>query len=311
VRRYRLLWLGVLIVAFIAWSGAAFAAEPTLLQWWQGMFGSSSLPNNYDLNGDFPNAPYASGWNDEAALANLTSHSWWDGWAGYTYLHVEYAGWQSHTDFGIYDVSDVGESASDTYTAYPGTTWGGNNAPAQTDAARLAAGLVEIFDGGDSPGTYYPGSPKASPPPWDASNTFTVPEDEFGFWLDSRADTANVSQGIWFTNPLLNDAVDDTRGEKDNDVGDLTTPYQQCRVFQHPDYDTGWGWIMAWADWDVSQVEYQNNMTYEPDWNDLIVSLVRLDQNYNANFEDSPELGTWALLLCTGALGGWIRRRRR
>jgi hypothetical protein len=27
--------------------------------------------------------------------------------------------------------------------------------------------------------------------------------------------------------------------------------------------------------------------------------------------DDAPELGTWALLLCTGALGGWVRRRRR
>jgi len=27
-------------------------------------------------------------------------------------------------------------------------------------------------------------------------------------------------------------------------------------------------------------------------------------------WDNSPELGTWALLLCTGALGGWIRRRR-
>jgi hypothetical protein len=27
--------------------------------------------------------------------------------------------------------------------------------------------------------------------------------------------------------------------------------------------------------------------------------------------DDAPELGTWALLLSTGALGGWLRRRRR
>ena len=27
--------------------------------------------------------------------------------------------------------------------------------------------------------------------------------------------------------------------------------------------------------------------------------------------DDAPELGTWALLLATGALGGWVRRRRK
>jgi len=26
--------------------------------------------------------------------------------------------------------------------------------------------------------------------------------------------------------------------------------------------------------------------------------------------DDSPGLATWALLVCTGALGGWMRRRR-
>ena len=47
------------------------------------------------------------------------------------------------------------------------------------------------------------------------------------------------------------------------------------------------------------------------DFQDLIVSFVALDANYQEHFrDDSPELGTWALLLATGALGGWIRRRR-
>lgn len=299
--------LGFTVGPALAWTGTG--GEPTFLEWWQSRFGVSSNPNSYDLNGDFPNAPYSWGaTGDETALSGLSAYSWFDGWSGYTYLQIEYSGWDAHSDFGIYDVSDSGEGEPDGYAAYTGS---GNNAPAQTDLARSNAGLVKIFDASKLPGSYYPGPPNPTAPTWGPSNTFVVPKGEFGFWFDCRANSPNVNQGIWFTNPLLNDAVDDNNAEPDNDVGSGTafTPYQQCRVFQHPEYAPGWGWILAWEDWDASQIEYQNQPRTEVDYQDLIVSFVRLDDSYTAH-PPTPEASTWLLLLATGAVGGWIRRRR-
>lgn len=284
MRYSRLLWLGMMLVAVVAWSGDAYAlwdgieghgsgtgGEPTLDEWWEYRFGVGSNPNNYDLNGNFPNNPPGYNWGvggDEIALGNLGSVEWLNGWYSYTYLEVEYSGWETASSFGYYDYSG--------------------------DEGAMARNTTPIFTGIDSDGTRYP-----SP-----SGSWTVPTGYFGFWMDvTNSPFLSQYGGMWYTGYAHNDAVDGGTGPDNEGL------YQQCRVFQHPEYDGGWGWILAWADWDGSQIEAQGQATTEPDFQDLIVSFVALDEYGKEH--PVPELGTWTLLLATGAFGGWIKRRRR
>lgn len=277
-----LMGLIVLVLVFAAFAGPASAAEPTVYQWWVATFGAdaswadvNTWAGNYVLNGTSWRPQLYQDPDDSSGAYDLTTYMWTDGWdTKEVKLQVEYAGWASGNRFGFFDVSDADDTPADTWVA-------------MTD--------YELF----------PGSATAG-----ATTTFTVPDGLFGFWLDSTK-KGGQNGGVWYTDPQYNNPVLDDRAEPDNRVGesvgptgDTAPPFMQAVVMEYPSValpSQNWtGWIIAWADWDLSQIEYHS--ANEADYNDMVVSIVR-----------TPELPPSALLMLSMLPLGltYLRGRRR
>ncbi len=71
------------------------------------------------------------------------------------------------------------------------------------------------------------------------------------------------------------------------------------------DVSTGAGDVTSWAD-----AEFVFAQSPAPTMQVTAVPGGDVEYGTLPPGDDSPEPATWALLLCTGALGGWIRRRR-
>ncbi len=267
----------------------ACAGEPNIYEWWLDEFGSDPTwateelwVQNYVLNsqnGTWRASEYQD--PDESGSGyDLTSYIWVDGWENKEVrLEVEHAGWRWGNTFGIYDISDAAESGSDPWTA---------------------GVYYTLFDGSDSAGAT-------------AATYMDVPDGQFVFWLDSRTPGGD-NGGRWVTDPSMNSPNLDCRCEPDNissetgGSGDVDPPFMQCVVLEHPTAEFG-GWILAWADADVSQGEHMFGWHWaggccasEPDYNDMIVSM-----------QKTPELPPSALLgLSMLPLGiAYLRGRRR
>lgn len=135
-----------------------------------------------------------------------------------------------------------------------------------------------------------------------ATASMTAPDGTFGFYADSSAN--GKRGGLWYTDASINAPVFDSDSEPDNSSTELTSPFMQAVVMKHPTA-TWEGWIIAWADADLSQGEHMFGGSWavsEPDYNDMIVSIER-----------TPELPPSALLM-VGSLPlgmAYIRGRRR
>ena len=98
-----------------------------------------------------------------------------------------------------------------------------------------------------------------------------------------------------------------------------------CNEFgdNKPEYNTQTNWT-SWKKYDTNSLtsdtwhEVKPFKQYpirdcQPRW--MTVHMTFVDVPYvddlRVEGECTPELGTWALLLATGAIGGWIKRRRR
>jgi hypothetical protein len=189
-------------------------------------------------------------------------------------MRVEYAGWAGSNTFGWYEYSGAwGSSSIDRY---------------------------EIFDGSATTGTTWSSLTHG----WYGDHTYTYPS-RWGFYLGTSA-------GYWYSE----DAQNDRTGYADQ---------RHLEVFDHPTVTDAY--VLCWEDMNRgswgddnsdtirnTHLEFENATNYdyhgEPDYQDMILTYQRIRYG-QGEWDDSPELGTWALVLCAGVLGGWLKSRRK
>jgi len=249
-----------------------------MLQGWSAPGSGDLVTDSDDLNVNGAGYHGATGdlgtWQDGDALSNM---------------RVEYAGYASQNSFGWYE--------------YDGGSWGSGNIV-----------LHEIFDGSATSGSSWTSVSDG----WYGDHTYNRP-DQWGFYIHTpEGDT-------WYSEWSLNSYESTT---------DDTAHRRHFEVFDHPVLSDAWVLCMedlganSWHGYDASDFETYNTSTNnplfswgrghtgsstnqeEPDFQDMILTFQRVEYQ-QGDWDNSPELGTWMLLLATAAFGGWLKRRRK
>ena len=308
--RHYSLWTVLIVIAALGLTVGSAVAETSVYQWWQNT--SRGDTNNFWLDfstdGDNSTGKHSNG--------HYENGLWYNG-DGYACIQVEWAGNQDYNHFGWFG----GYINAGVYTAI-NTDTGGNRVAQKTwdldgDSTSETYGLYEIFSGSDdeTTGAWY--SPTGDLD-WDWKN----PPDFWGFYLDANEST------YFYSRYALNAAY----ASKPNEANGA----HQLQVFDDPAGGTsnstletsedGFQWVLCWEDlgpgsWgggDHTTFDYGGSpgsnhigdqaAPTEPDYQDMILTFKRIGPWDDPNF--TPEPGTWLLLLASGAIGGWIRRRR-
>jgi len=323
--RHSGLWTLLIVIATVGLTvGPALAAEDSVYDWWLSEFGTALV--QYDLDTDSNSTTggggsggyYGAGFDADGDDAADYWGVWHNGDA-YSEIEIELSGWDNVTSFGWYGWDLSGS----TYTAIDDTTRN-NYTISPILHGTTSFGLYEIFSGSDAQNATWTSVTDS----WFNDHTYDAPE-MWGFYLKGN-------DGYWFSEWALNDRTGSYQNQR------------SLEVFDYPGHETtGTKWVLGWeveerAGWDDDGWNYDgdiynmndhyafemwgapvspdgglgnakpydnDNTTAEPDYQDMILSFERLEYTQH-DWDNSPELGTWALLLCTGALGGWIRRRR-
>jgi len=246
--------------------------------------------NQYDLYD--PEPTFAEWWNDEGLAAqydNVDGKNWddkygvecYDNWLDFNtpYSHYEGGIWSNGDAFSELEIEFTSGYEGHIFGWYPEGT------PSQKHV---------IFSGDDGPGDSWRSIDDTSFPP----------SGNWGFYYTTSAGTF-YSDNAW-----------------------------DAQVFEHPRWNTGYGWVVGWEDqtgrdhtrfedpnsdddWsDMGTFAYHNTgyAFEEPDYQDLVITFRRATYGSDGPYtpgDNSPEPGTWILLLATGAVGGLLRRRRK
>jgi len=227
-------------------------------------------------------------------------------------IRVEWAGYRNTNEFGWYE--------------YTGDSWGTGNIT-----------HYPIFTGSDDAGTTWSNvlgwndgsewDTRGGTHGWYRDGDMRVHPERWGFYLYVPDESGDP---YWYSEWSLN-----TEG------GAYTNWYDQrhVEIFDDPRAGHPYGYVLCWEDlahsgWhghdardfedydaNTNDPQYSwgqghtwdggssSSASEEPDYQDMILTFELYD--YEGPYDDSPELGTWALLLATAAFGGWLKRRRK
>lgn len=282
LRHYRLVIVTLVAVVISVAPALANTAEPSFAQWWNDTKDWDDIYGRYCfqewLNFDDQHSHYRRGI--------------WGNGDGFSELEIELTSNLDNQVFGWY-----------TRTGYDDGTTPGT--------------LYQIFSGGADAGAT-----------WNTlgdSNWVSTSPAYWGFYYQ-------VAGKTYYSDPDLNNSTNWDYGVR-------------AEVFSHPRYYDGYAWAIGWEDGDIPNnngtqdhcffedpagdgndnpdPDY-GNMTdlgtkawgmdglttaNEPDFQDLVVTFRRCEEGTTYTPE-VPEPGTWILLLASGAVGSFIRRRR-
>ncbi len=323
MRRLSILIAAMFAVALVA--TPAFAAENSVYDWWSAAFPSDALTQG-ELDTDVNSTTSGAGYYGAGYTAGGTTYKGvWHNGDAFTEIRVELAGWRNINSFGWYGW-DLGTSGYTPINDSRRTT----EYDIRGDGSPF--GLYEIFPGTAGSGATWTSVTNS----WFNDHSYDAPE-MWGFYI-------HTNHGTWFSEWAYNDRtsyadqrhleVFDHPGHGHNNNGTKGTKWVLCwEDLRRSSWDTGYYDGSKWttATWQNSEGDtslrndhnvfenwgshftnpYDNdNVTAEPDYQDMILTFERFSYQQH-DWDDSPELGTWALLACTGVFGGLLRRRRR
>jgi len=296
------------------WTTDGLLYSTTTNSWYQGKnwddkYGTSTSDAWRDFSQDTDGSPahshYQNGiWNNGDAFSELeleltssnqlSSQSFgWFGWdssgSGSAIDDGTGEGYQGNVSLSL-DIDGDGTSETDTF------------------------GLYQVFSGSDGMGTTW-----QSP-----TNSFgALLPDYWGFWYKNT--TKDYDPGTSGSQRTVY-----SRWQLNPDNTSWNFHDHRAEVFEHPRWNTGYGWVICWeggTDWakgnhDHTYFDQHDPLgdvagsypTYEPDYNDMVITFRRATYGSDGPYtpgDNSPEPGTWILLLATGAVGGLLRRRRK